>query len=383
MCSTIIKLPDIIAIYSKRTKKGQHEKKLFLLVTFFFPLLSGTENVLKMLNLTTNTSGNHCIYSDTITKQVIPLAYGFIFLGGILLNGAAAWVFHQVPSKTTFVIYLKNIVMADIIMSLTFPFKILADAEIGPWQLNAIVCRFSAVLFYLNMYINITLFGLLGLDRCYKVMKPQFTTSVHAVRCSKILCVVIWLLQMLVSLPNMILTDKMPIPPDLKSCVKLKSDLGRQWHTVSNYICIGIFWTVFLLLIISYSSIARKIYISHRKFKRNSKQRKKKTNQNIFAIMLVFVICFVPYHICRIPYTLSQISLTYNCQSGKILFYMKEITLLLSAANICLDPIIYIFLCQPFKERLYRKLHFKMKTTEELENSRSRKSNLVCETAVS
>ncbi|XP_060096874.1 P2Y purinoceptor 14 [Heteronotia binoei] len=335
-----------------------------------------------MSNSNYTSLGSRCNYSTIITRQAIPVIYSFIFIGGILLNGVAAWIFLHVPSKTTFVVYLKNTVIADLIMSLMFPFKILADTKLGPWQLNVIVCRFSAVLFYTNMYISITLFGLIGFDRCSKVVKLQYVTTVHNVRCSKILCLLAWGLQILVSLPNMILTNKTPSEEISENCMKLKSDLGLEWHKGSNYICLGIFWTVFIILIACYTSIARKIYISHRKFKRNSTVTRKKTNRNIFTIMLVFIICFVPYHICRIPYTLSQTSSQYSCQSKRPLFYMKEFSLILSAANVCLDPIIYVFLCQPFKERLYQKLHLKLKTSEELENSRSRRSNAVCETVI-
>uniref|UniRef100_A0ABM5G3F7 P2Y purinoceptor 14 isoform X2 n=1 Tax=Pogona vitticeps TaxID=103695 RepID=A0ABM5G3F7_9SAUR len=349
--------------------------------------LTGTENALEMFSSSNNlstTSGNYCTYSKEIRKHALPLAYGLIFIGGILLNGVAAWVFVHIPSKTSFIVYLKNIVTADLLMCLTFPFKIFADADIGPWQLNVVVCRFSAVIFYLNMYISITLFGLIGFDRCCKVVRPQFITSSQTVRCSKIICLIIWALQMLISLPNIILTDKTPTKNTSKKCVDLKSELGVQWHKSSNYACLAIFWVVFLLLIIFYTSIARKIYFSQQKFKNTSKVAKKKTNRNIFTIMFVFFICFVPYHIGRIPYTLSQTSPHYICSLQATLFYIKELTLLLSAANVCLDPIIYVFLCQPFKERLYQKLHLKVRTSEEFENSRSnaKKSNAICETAV-
>uniref|UniRef100_A0A8D0BDW5 Purinergic receptor P2Y14 n=1 Tax=Salvator merianae TaxID=96440 RepID=A0A8D0BDW5_SALMN len=313
-----------------------------------------------MLNSNT-TPGNNCIDSDIIKKQVLPVSYTLIFMGGTLLNGVAAWVFLQIPNKTSFIFYLKNIVVADLIMSLTFPFKILADSEIGPWQLNVVVCRFSAVIFYLNMYISITLFGLIGFDRCYRIVKPQFITSVHTVRGSKIICAVVWALQIVISFPNIILTDNYPTKLNSKKCMDLKSALGVQWHKISNYICLGIFWIVFLLLIAFYSSIARKIYTSHQKFKKNSKLTRKKTSRNIFTIMIVFIICFVPYHIGRIPYTVSQTSSKYSCPTENILFYIKELALLLSAANVCLDPIIYIFLCQPFKERLYQKLQLRLK----------------------
>ncbi|XP_044885677.1 P2Y purinoceptor 14 [Mauremys mutica] len=328
-----------------------------------------------MSNSSVNASEDNCTYSSVVTTHVIPLAYGFIFIGGILLNGVAAWIFLHVPSKKSFVVYLKNIVVADLLMSLTLPFKILNDSEIGPWQLNVLVCRFSAVIFYLNMYVGITFFGLIGFDRYYKIVKPLLTSFVHTVNYSKITSVVVWALLMFLSFPNIILTNQSPTEKNSKKCVTLKSELGLQWHKASSYICLGIFWTVFLLLIIFYSAIARKIYSSYRKFRRNSTVTREKINRNIFSIMFVFVICFVPYHLCRLPYTLSQTGSQFSCQSSKNLYYAKEFTLFLSAANVCLDPIIYLFLCKPFREKLYQKLHLKLTTLGEIENSRSRRSN--------
>uniref|UniRef100_A0A8C8REE5 Purinergic receptor P2Y14 n=1 Tax=Pelusios castaneus TaxID=367368 RepID=A0A8C8REE5_9SAUR len=320
-----------------------------------------------MSNSSISMPGNHCIYRSTVTQKVIPAAYGVIFLGGILLNGVAAWIFLHVPNKKSFVVYLKNIVAADLLMSLTFPFKILSDSEIGPWQLNVFVCRFSAVIFYLNMYIGIAFFGLIGFDRYYKTVKPLLTSFVHTVNYSKIISIIIWTFLIFLSLPNSILTNKTATADNSKKCVQLKSELGLQWHEASNYICLGIFWTVFLLLIIFYSGISRKMYSSYRKFRRNSTITKEKINRNIFSIMFVFVVCFVPYHLCRIPYTLSQTGYhQFTCQTKKHLYYAKEFTLLLSAANVCLDPIIYLFLCKPFREKLHQKLYFK--TTSEYIN---------------
>ncbi|NXP46990.1 P2Y14 protein, partial [Heliornis fulica] len=328
-----------------------------------------------MFNSSTSSAGNNCSHSPVITKTIIPVLYCFIFIVGLSLNGVAAWIFLYVPSKKSFTIYLKNIVTADLLMSLTFPFKILADSEIAPAQLNTFVCRYSAVVFYANMYIGITFFGLIGFDRYYKIVKPLVPSFVHTVTYSKVVSVIIWLLLTLLSLPNMILTSEIANENYSRKCIGLKSELGLQWHKASSYICTGIFWVVFVLLIVFYTSISKKIYSSYKKFKGNSDVTKKKASRNIFSIMLVFVICFVPYHLCRIPYTLSQTTPRFTCQATVSLFYAKEFTLVLSAANMCLDPIIYFFLCLPFKEKLYQKLHLKLKTSSEVEVSKSRRSN--------
>ncbi|XP_075274594.1 P2Y purinoceptor 14-like isoform X2 [Opisthocomus hoazin] len=93
-----------------------------------------------MFNSSTSSSGNNCSHSTVMTKTVIPLVYCLIFVVGLSLNGLAAWIFLYVSSKKSFIVYLKNIVVADLLMSLTFPFKILADSEIAPPQLTTFVC---------------------------------------------------------------------------------------------------------------------------------------------------------------------------------------------------------------------------------------------------
>ncbi|NXR70371.1 P2Y14 protein, partial [Rhadina sibilatrix] len=332
-----------------------------------------------MFNSSSSSWGNNCSHSTAVTTTAIPLLYCLICLAGLALNAGAAWLFLHVPSTKSFIVYLKNIAVADLLMSLTFPFKILADSGLAAAGLSPFVCRYSAVVFYMNMYTGIAFLGLVGLDRYYKIVRPLLASFLHTVTCSKAVSAIIWLSLMAVSFPNMILTNEIAKDSYSRDCIGLKSELGRQWHKATTYICTGIFWIVFLLLIVFYTSISKKIYSSYKKFRRSSDAAKRKSSRNIFTIMLVFVICFVPYHLCRTPYTLSQTSSQFTCQSQRSLYYAKEFTLLLSAANVCLDPIIYFSLCLPFREKLYQKLHLKLKASGEVEISKPRRSNTLRE----
>lgn len=75
-------------------------------------------------------SANHshsnatCSRDNVLKTVVFPVLYSLLFLLGLVLNSVAAWVFLRIPSKSHFIIYLKNIVVADIIMTFTFPFKV-------------------------------------------------------------------------------------------------------------------------------------------------------------------------------------------------------------------------------------------------------------------
>ncbi|XP_056420929.1 P2Y purinoceptor 14 [Hyla sarda] len=311
-----------------------------------------------MNNFTEELKGNHseCVPNAEVVTKVLPTLYTFVFLVGLILNGLNLWIFCYIPSNRSFIVYLKNIVIADLLMTLTFPMKIISDAGFGNEHLRVFVCRFSAVVFYLNMYIGIIFLGILGFDRYFKIVRPMnSSTSLQNVFYSKVIAALVWALMAFISVPNMILTNQ-PYDTTVKvTCAKLKSELGLKWHTISNYICIAIFVLVFSLLLIFYVSISRKIFLSRQKFRRGSNAGRKST-RNIYSILIVFFICFVPYHLCRIPYTISQSENVFSCQYKKNLFYVKEVTLLLSAANVCLDPVIYFFMCQPFRQMLFKKM---------------------------
>lgn len=70
-----------------------------------------------------HTNGS-CSRDNVLKTVVFPVLYSLLFLLCLILNSVAAWVFLRIPSKSHFIIYLKNIVVADIIMTFTFPFKV-------------------------------------------------------------------------------------------------------------------------------------------------------------------------------------------------------------------------------------------------------------------
>ncbi|KAM4772419.1 uncharacterized protein WCC33_004128 [Rhinophrynus dorsalis] len=305
---------------------------------------------------------NECYPDAAVITRVLPIIYTFVFIGGIVLNGLNFWIFCYIPCNRSFIVYLKNIVIADLLMTLTFPVKILSDSGIVEDSLRLVVCRFTAVVFYLNMYIGIIFLGLLGFDRYYKIVRPMSSSSFQSIIFSKILSVLVWILMAILSVPNMILTNQ-PTNETKLNCAQLKSKLGKQWHSATNYISVMIFVVVLLLLIMFYVSISRTIYKSHQKFRKGS-DAKSKSKRNIYSILFVFFVCFVPYHVCRIPYTLSQMESGFSCEVKNTLFYIKEVTLLMSACNVCLDPVIYFFMCEPFRNMLLRKLHITLKEKE-------------------
>nr|XP_055051714.1 P2Y purinoceptor 12-like [Misgurnus anguillicaudatus] len=308
-----------------------------------------------------NHTSDGCSLESPLMKTVFPILYSILFILGLSLNGLAAWVFLRIPSKSYFIIYLKNIVVADIIMTLTFPFKILSDTNVASIGTRVFVCRVSSVLFYLTMYISILFIGLISLDRCRKTMWPSAGTSKRRLRYRKLLSGFIWASLLALCLPNIILTSRTNTSARFK-CIDLKTPMGLLWHEVVIFTCQVIFWGNLIVVIICYVLISKELYKSYARTRSQhavsqGQQLKSSIQANIFLVLAVFIVCFVPYHFARVPYTNSQTrGQMFNCQEKLLLFLLKESTLWFSSLNAVLDPLIYFFLCKSFRKSLFNTL---------------------------
>lgn len=292
-----------------------------------------------------------CSRDTSVTSVVFPCLYSLLFIAALVLNSMAAWIFFRIPSTSTFVVLLKNVVVADFLMTLTIPVKILSDAGVGFPHTRVFYCRFSAVLFYVTMYISIILLGLISLDRYLKIVRPFGKSALQRVRVGQMISVGVWATILALALPNSILSSE---PPQIKGqklkCSSMKTKLGLYWHEGFNYFCQVVFWGTLFLMVVCYTFISKKVYESYKASKSSSQAANRRTKAKVFVVVGVFFICFAPYHFVRVPYTHTQTGRAdSHCQA---LYVAKETTLWLSTSNVCLDPLIYVFLCRVFRRRL-------------------------------
>lgn len=97
-------------------------------------------------------AGNHshanstCSRDNVLKNVVFPILYSFLFLVGMSLNGLAVWIFLRIPSQSHFIIYLKNIVVADVIMTFTFPFKVChACISKSKWVKDSLMVNYKII----------------------------------------------------------------------------------------------------------------------------------------------------------------------------------------------------------------------------------------------
>ncbi|KAF7219371.1 P2Y purinoceptor 13-like [Nothobranchius furzeri] len=300
-----------------------------------------------------NQSGCSIVPYDA---YIVPSLFFLMFPIALLLNIVAAWVSLHLKSTSTFVVYLKNLVAADIVMTLMIPIKAGGSLP-GTWQyLSGAVCRFFSVIFYNAQYTCIALLGLISLDRFFKIMMPRSRFFGQSLTISKAISGTVWVILFGVAgLPNMLLSNKPGVNmTDISSCMVLKGPEGIAFHENTSLALNVFFWLVSVVIVVCYICIANKVIQSYRRSGSSNSHGKKKIKLRVFLVIIVFFVSFVPYHMIRIPYTFQQVSYSYTecSQAYENIRFAKELSHWLATTNVCMDPLLYVFLCREFKEKL-------------------------------
>ncbi|NXO05155.1 GP171 protein, partial [Rhinopomastus cyanomelas] len=282
-------------------------------------------------------------------EEMEPFTYFYylIFLTGLIGSCFALWAFTQKDQKHECMsIYLINLLTADFLLTLALPIKIIVDLGVASWKLRIFHCQVTACLIYLNMYLSIIFLGFVSMDRCFQVMHSSKIYRIQEPGFAKMLSAVVWMMVLLVTVPNMAIPTKTTEERPGMGCIDLKTKLGRDWHVLTNFICTAIFLNFSAVILITNFLVVRQLY---RNKYSESYVNVKKALVSILLVTMGYLLCFVPYHIVRIPYTLSQSDTITSCSLKQALFKAKESTLLFAVSNLCFNPILYYHLSQSFR----------------------------------
>ncbi|XP_048397899.2 P2Y purinoceptor 14-like [Stegostoma tigrinum] len=310
---------------------------------------AGIDNVTR----TNSSSNTTCQLSSNTLAMSTMVAYSLICTVGIILNSLAFWVyFCHIPSSNSIIIYLKNLVIADFLLVLTLPVRIVGENQVGSAALRKIYCSFTTCIFYLNLYSSILFLGYIAATRYLKIVKPLKIYAFHKVKSAKIIAGLTWSVLLSFGFSYMLLTLKNSSqnrPKATATCLDSRKGSGIYWH-----ICLHVGGTVLFLCVLIglcffYFQTAKRLDKSPSP---SSLKKQAKAKNNILILLAVFLVCFVPYHTARLPYILSQINVISGCFWRKTLYHLKESAIVLSTLNACFDPVIYFLFCKAFRSKL-------------------------------
>lgn len=289
-----------------------------------------------------------CQRDNTSLQLPLAILYALFFLFGLAGNLLALWVFLRVhPKKNSVRIFLINLALADLLLVICLPFRVVYHSNHDRWMLPSLLCRIVGNIFYMNMYISIVLLGFISVDRYLKFQRASCRRVFLQSRWSALLCCVIWTVSLAAVTPYIVTPEN----GEPQQCFQYKKLQNSKWKGYFNFAVVGIFWVVYGALVISYGRIGMKLLTASRKkpdFPNAAKYNK--TAWKSFFVLFLFTICFVPYHSVRIFYIKSQMETGTSCDRINMLDKTNEVVLLLSALNSCLDPVMYFLLCSSIRK---------------------------------
>nr|XP_033486178.1 P2Y purinoceptor 14-like [Epinephelus lanceolatus] len=312
-------------------------------------------NQSSMSNLTNGSTSTHCDQVNTSANVFFLVVCTLVFLVGLLLNGFTLKVYfcraqQQVSSSVT--IYLKNLAAADFLISLCLPLRI-TNYTSNSVSIRRIYCTFGAAAFYLNMYASILFMGYIAANRYLKIVHPLGNHILQTVRAAHIISTLTWVFLLATSsayvIVSLLTKESLSSVSDIVTCDVLHSEQLSLFYKIIHTCSAAIFLLVLISLIFFYYGTSCRLSLAqHRQPASSNSKKLSKSRRNMLVLVSLFCLCFVPYHLVRLPYAF----LRRQCSLRQVFYYLKELTIMLSILNVCLDPLIYFIFCKAFRAHL-------------------------------
>ncbi|XP_067830846.1 G-protein coupled receptor 4-like [Heptranchias perlo] len=282
----------------------------------------------------------------------LALIYSIIFIVSFTMNCLTLWpIILQVKQKNILGIYLLSLCISDLFYVLTIPLWILYYYNGHQWQLSWAMCYFSGFVFYSNVYVSIFLLCCISFDRYLAVVYPikslGFRRPSKAVQVSLSIFLAIFAFHLPVFLDS-INQDGAHIK-DNQTCFE-HIPLIKPVAITNYFRFIAGFLVPLLILILTY----QRIFTGVRKSLTLGMEQKAKVKLLSISVIIIFFICFAPYHIILLLRTINFTLMDCSCDFEQDVHLYFNISLALSSLNSAVDPILYVLVSDSVKKDLMK-----------------------------
>ncbi|XP_078420647.1 G-protein coupled receptor 55-like [Cetorhinus maximus] len=285
-----------------------------------------------------NCMGNNTVNMvlDSSVKRFLVIVNPPTFVLGLVLNVVALWILcFKCKKWTVSTIYMINLIISDILLLFSLPFKIYAyQAE--AWILSPGFCNFLESLYYVNTYASMLIIMLISLDRYIAIKHPFLARTFRSLKKTVIACALVWIVVWSCCI-------SLYIKRESANCFFKHS--ASVWNMPTVVTLQTIFLVTALLVVFCSIQIIRTLKRSDSL--KSEKISRSKSTKIVLSNLLTFLVCFTPYHVGILMYFLAR-----NCwiADGYLvpLRNFLQICLCLANVNCVLDAIYYYFVINEF-----------------------------------
>ncbi|KAG7477017.1 hypothetical protein MATL_G00089010 [Megalops atlanticus] len=292
------------------------------------------------------------ILKSPLTTVFLPIVYIIVFAVGLPTNAMAIWVFlFRTKKKHPAAIYMANLALSDLLFVIWIPLKIAYHFNGNDWIYGEGLCKVLVGFFYANMYCSILFIACISVQRYWVVVHPmsfQRKNNQIAVAISVTIWAVIWL----VTTPLYLYEQEVKaVNIGILTC----HDVTRpsEAHMAAGYfLFMGIFGFVIpsIVCIVAYVLMLRALKNSMTD--ENIGKKRRKAVVLIVVVLVMFLVCFTPSNVMLLVHYSLLISGTDSNGYGNRAYGFYITTLCLASLNSCVDPFVYYFISEEFRENV-------------------------------
>ncbi|XP_053312013.1 proteinase-activated receptor 4 [Spea bombifrons] len=277
-----------------------------------------------------------------ITVVLIPSIYTIVFLVGLPSNALALWILATKVKKMTSTIFLMNLAAADLLIILLLPFKISYYFLGNNWIFGEVMCRAFTSIYYGNMYCSVLLLMSISVDRYLAVVHPFFSRTFRNKVFATGMCFTSWIIAILSILPLATIRQSYPLADtELTVChdVLPRKEQAEYLFYYFMSLIVMCFLLPLGIIMFCYASVIRSLMLSGDKYAYAVKLTT--------LVLIIVVVLLTPSNVVLLLHYSEYCLHTYGD-----LYSVYMICLAISSINSCVDPFVYYYVSEEFREKV-------------------------------
>lgn len=293
-----------------------------------------------------------CPVNTDFTEWFLPSVYLVVSLLGLLGNWLGLWNLCSSSWKgswSTLSVLMCNLSVADLLYVITLPFLVSYYLQGRVWLFGREWCRLTRALFHLNLYASIGFLTCISVHRYLGIVYPlRMLGRCQALSPAFLLSLLVWGWVVLQLSPDFIFS-KMD-----QTGTRCHDTTGHE--NLSAYLpyTLAITMTGFVIPFLIIIGCYCHVVVVLRRNSNVDPNLKRRSIRLAVLVMVLFSVCFLPYHVFRNLNLLSRRwQLQGTCtQTLKNIYVSYQVTRGLASLNSSLNPLLYLMANEDLVARL-------------------------------